>query len=234
TWSLMGVELPEPCINEASYKASFTNEGGIEHTTRFLKNITGLWLLQECKRQWDKDSDYSYAEMAELSMKAHPFKCFIDPDDPVFLNPDNMIKTIQDYCRKSDQPVPESVAEISRCIFESLAMKYRYTLNQLRAVTGRTINRIHLIGGGSQNQILSQFTASATALEVIAGSAESTALGNILLQAKAMGILANRQDMREIVRKSVETQVYHPSNKALWAKKFDHFCMLTGLYPAVD
>ncbi|MBT3243321.1 MAG: rhamnulokinase [Bacteroidetes bacterium] len=229
TWSLMGIELPEPCITDASFKASFTNEGGIEGTTRFLKNITGLWLLQECKKIWDLEKVYSYADLTSLSTQSRGFLCLIDPDDPSFLNPENMIDAIQKYCKKTDQHIPETIPDITRCIFESLALKYRHTLNQLISASGKTINRIHLIGGGSRNKVLSQFTANATGLEIIAGPAEGTALGNILLQAKAVGILADRHSMRRIVMNSVETQTYHPKNKKIWDVQFDRFHQIIGL-----
>ncbi len=223
TWSLMGVELDEPILTPDSFRFSFTNEGGIEGSTRFLKNITGMWLLQECKRIWDLDKAHDYASLAEMSKKAKGFRSLIDPDDPSFLNPENMIHSIQNYCEKTNQPKPETIPEITRCIFDSLALKYKYTLDQLLQITGKKINKMHLIGGGSQNQVLSQFTANALGMEVIAGPAEGTALGNLLLQAKAIGQVKNKEAIRSIVKRSVETKSYHPKQEAAWAKAYQRY-----------
>lgn len=216
TWSLLGVELDEPCLSDEAFLANFTNEGGIEGTIRFLKNINGLWLLQECKKRWDLDHEYSFADLAKSCLKAPPFQSLIDPDHASFLNPDNMIEAIQDYCKQSGQIVPESIPEITRTIFESLALKYKSTLESLIEVTGKEINRIHLIGGGSQNKTLCQFTANATGKEVIAGPTEGTALGNILLQAKSLGILESMEEMRTIIKNTVATQVYKPVKTKKW------------------
>jgi len=230
TWSLLGIELDKPCLTKEAYEAAFTNEGGVDSTIRFLKNITGLWLLSECKKIWDQEKNYSYAELTKLSESGTAFASLVDPDDPRFSNPDNMISSIQNYCTETNQSVPESVAEISRCIFESLALKYKSTLDKLLNVTGRTVNRIHLIGGGSKNQVLCQYTANATRLKVIAGPAEGTALGNILMQARSLGAIDSLTEMREIVSNNVETQTYLPEDQEEWNsafKKFEAIILLT-------
>ncbi|MEA1877844.1 MAG: rhamnulokinase [Bacteroidota bacterium] len=223
TWSLLGIELDKPCLTKEAYEAAFTNEGGVDSTIRFLKNITGLWLLSECKKIWDQDKNYSYADLTMLSKSAPAFASLVDPDDPQFSNPKNMISSIRNYCLDTNQQVPESVAEISRCIFESLALKYKSTLDKLLKVTGRTVNRIHLIGGGSMNHILCQYTANATRLEVIAGPTEGAALGNILMQARSLGIIDSLAEMREIVANNVETKTYLPDNQKEWNEAFTRF-----------
>lgn len=223
TWSLLGVELDKPCLTKEAYEASFTNEGGVDSTIRFLKNITGLWLLSECKKVWDEEFDYSYADLAVLSQSAPAFVSLVDPDDPRFSNPENMILSIQEFCKKTKQPIPKSIPEITRCIFESLALKYKATLNKLIEVTGKSVNRLHLIGGGSQNQVLCQFTANATGLKVIAGPAEGTALGNILMQARALGLINNLSEMREIVAENIETKTYTPKKIKDWNQAFEKF-----------
>ncbi len=187
TWSLMGIESKYPLISEETLKYNFTNEGGVENTYRFLKNIMGLWLIQECKRIWDLNKkEFSYSEIVEMAKMSEPFKCIIDPDDNSFYNPGNMPEAIINYCKKTNQPIPSSYGEFARCIFESLALKYRYTLESLKKLSGREFKTIHIIGGGSQNKLLCQFTADATGLEVVAGPAEGTAIGNIMVQAMAM------------------------------------------------
>lgn len=223
TWSLLGIELDKPCLTMEAYEAAFTNEGGVDSTIRFLKNITGLWLLSECKKIWDQDKNYSYADLTRLSESAPAFASMVDPDDPQFSNPRNMISSIRNYCLETNQPVPETIPEISRCIFESLALKYKSTLDKLLKVTGRTVNRIHLIGGGSMNQVLCQYTANATGLEVIAGPAEGAALGNILMQARSLGIIDSLAEMREIVSNNVKTQTYLPEKQEKWNAAFKRF-----------
>ena len=223
TWSLLGIELEEPCLNQKAFEAAFTNEGGVDGKIRFLKNITGLWLLQECKKIWDVKKEYDYSDLVQMSLLAEPFESLIDPDDESFMNPDNMITAIQKYCSGSGQKVPESIPEITRTIFDSLALKYKLTLDQLIDITGREVNKLHIIGGGSQNQILCQFTANATNLEVIAGPTEGTALGNILLQAKALGVVEGLKDMRKIVNNTVSKKSYHPKKIKLWREGLKKF-----------
>jgi rhamnulokinase len=217
TWSLLGVELPEPVINEAALKANITNEGGYGHTFRCLKNIMGLWLLQEARRTWKAaGSDYTYETLTALAEQSAPFVSCVDPDDPVFLPPGDMPKRIGDYCAETDQPVPESVGDVTRCILESLALKYRTVLRQLVALTGQDIDVIHLIGGGSRNALLSQMTADATGCQVIAGPVEATALGNAIVQLIALGELESVAEGRAIVRESFPLTQYVPQDTAAW------------------
>ncbi len=223
TWSLLGVELDEPCLNKKAYEYSFTNEGGVGGKIRFLKNINGLWLLQECKKIWDQDKNYSYSELSDLSLKAKGFRSLIDPDAEVFLNPENMITAIQDFCKATDQEIPGSVSEITRTIFDSLAIKYKITLDQLMDACSKEVEKIHIIGGGSQNQVLCQFTANATGLEVISGPTEGTAMGNILVQAKALGIVENLSEMRKIVSNTIVTKTYYPLDAKQWKKGIERY-----------
>jgi len=223
TWSLLGIENQQPSVSEMSLEMNFTNEGGVEGTTRFLKNIMGMWLIQECKRMWDQEEKLSWEEIVALSTGAEPFKCFINPDDPLFLNPGNMPEAIRDYCRKTNQYVPAGKGEIARCIYDSLAMKYKYTLAQIESVTGRTIEKLHIIGGGANNEMLNQFTSNATGIPVIAGPAEATAIGNILMQAKALGVLNSLTEVRNVVQNSFEVKTFTPVAAKPWKKAFNDF-----------
>jgi len=220
TWSLMGLELSHPVLNKPAYEGPFTNEGGFAGTTRFLKNITGLWLLQECKKKWDRNGSVSYPELVKMSLEAPAFRSMVDPDHPDFMNPEDMESAIKGYCKNTGQPVPGSVAEVTRCIFESLAMKYRYTLEMLLKASPGEPDRLHIIGGGTQNRILCQYAANATGLKVIAGPAEGAALGNILVQAHASGKVNGIGRMREISGSSVDTMVYNPEDGQLWHQQY--------------
>ncbi|MFC2132161.1 rhamnulokinase family protein [Bacteroidota bacterium] len=228
TWSLIGVELEQPLINKQAEKLQFTNEGGVENSVRFLKNICGLWLLQECKKVWEKENDYSYEELIGLSKKGKAFRSIIDPDAADFLNPTNMPEAIREYCKRTDQPVPEDHASIVRCILESLALKYKYVLDQLQETTSDTIKNLHLIGGGSKNDILNQYTANATGLKVIAGPSEATSIGNILMQAKAMGNVNSIQEMRLITANSFELKTYLPTDLKSWDEASEKFRLLVS------
>jgi len=223
TWSLLGIESSRPLVAEKSLEMNFTNEGGVEGTTRFLKNIMGMWLIQECKRVWDQKKELDWQEIVRLSTRAEPFKCFINPDDPLFLNPGNMPEAIRNYCRKTSQYVPETKGEIARCIYDSLAMKYKYTVAQIESVTGQTIEKLHIIGGGANNEMLNQFTANATGIPVIAGPAEATAIGNILMQAKALGVLKSLKEVRNVVQNSFEVKILLPAADQKWKKAFTGF-----------
>ncbi|MEE4284888.1 MAG: rhamnulokinase [Mariniphaga sp.] len=223
TWSLLGIESQQPLVSEKSLDMNFTNEGGVEGTTRFLKNIMGMWLIQECKRIWDLEKEITWQEIVDLSNHAVPFKCLINPDDSIFLNPGNMPGAIQNYCRKTKQPVPESKGEIARCIYDSLALKYKYTIGQIEEITGEKIEKLHIIGGGANNELLNQFTANATGIPVFAGPTEATAIGNILLQAKALGVLNSLQEVREVVKSSFEVEIYNPVSKMNWESAFEKF-----------
>jgi len=224
TWSLMGIELKEAVINDLTFKYNFTNEGGAENTICFLKNIMGLWLLQQCRNSWLKtNSSFNYEELISLSQLAPPFKSYIDPDFMGFYNPVDMPVAIDEYCQNTLQEVPQNLGEYVRLILESLAFKYRLTLDQLREVTGKSINRIHIIGGGSQNKILCQFTANATGIPVIAGPAEGTAAGNLLMQAKALGYLKDLKEIRKVVQNSFNFIEYLPQDTKEWSTGYKKF-----------
>ncbi len=223
TWSLMGIESDHPLISEEIQKLNFTNEGGVEGTTRFLKNIMGLWLLQECRRIWSTERTYTWPEMVEMSLSTEPFKCLIDPDAREFLNPGDMPAAISQFCNKTGQRVPESHGEIIRAIFESLAFKYRLTLDAIRGVSKTPIEKIHIIGGGANNELLCQYAANATNLPVYAGPAEATAIGNIMMQAKALGAVSSLEKIREIIFQSFETKIYYPQDAELWNAHYKRF-----------
>ena len=223
TWSLMGIESDHPLISEEIQKLNFTNEGGVEGTTRFLKNIMGLWLLQECRRTWAADHNYSWPEMVEMSLKAQPFKCLIDPDAREFLNPGDMPAAIAAFCRKTGQAEPETHGEVIRTIFESLALKYRATLDSIRDVSEVTIEKIHIIGGGANNELLCQYAANATNLPVYAGPTEATAIGNIMMQAKALGAVSSLDEIRRMVFDSFDTKIFYPLDARDWDLEYERF-----------
>jgi rhamnulokinase len=223
TWSLLGIESPVPMVSEKTLSMNFTNEGGVENTTRFLKNIMGMWLIQECKRIWDAQSVMGWHEIVALSNNIKPFKSLINPDDTGFLNPGDMPKAVQDFCAKTNQPVPQSKGEIARCIYDSLVLKYKYTIKQIESVTGKRIEKLHIIGGGAHNTMMNQLTADATGIPVFAGPTEATAIGNILLQAKALGKVNSLAEIREIIRNSFEVTEYTPSPKLDWEAAFERF-----------
>jgi rhamnulokinase len=217
TWSLMGVELPEPIINDKSLRYNYTNEGGFGGSIRFLKNIMGLWLVQECRRQWQKEGqEHSYAQLATLAAEARPFVAILDPDWRPFLSPGQMPTKIEQFCRETNQKAPATKGEFVRTCLESLALTYRKTLKGLEDVLGRTMRVIHVVGGGSQNELLNQMTADACGVEVIAGPAEATAIGNVLCQAMAQGCVSGLTEARRIVRKSFPVRRYALQNTAAW------------------
>jgi rhamnulokinase len=224
TWSLMGVELPAPLVNEAALEANFTNEGGVGGTTRFLKNIMGLWLVQECRRAWERaGTKYSYDELTRLAQEAPPFAFLVDPDDASFILPPNMPAALADYCRRRGQPAPERPGDCVRCALESLALAYRWVLEKLEALTGRRREVIHVVGGGSQNALLCQFTADACDRPVLAGPVEATAIGNVLVQALGLGALGSLAEARAAVRQSFEVHTYAPQNPAAWEAPYESF-----------
>ena len=211
TWSLMGIETPQAIINDRSYELNFTNEGGIEGTTRFLKNICGMWIYERCRKEWT-DAPQSHAELQAEAMKQPAFRSVVNPDDPSFANPTSMVDAIQDYCRRTEQPVPQGYAEICRCIFDSLAIRYREVFTWLKEMAGFDIDVLHIIGGGSLNAYLNQLTADCCGVTVIAGPQEGTAIGNIMLQAKASGAVGDIWEMRRIIANSIEIKKYEPKN----------------------
>ena len=221
TWSLMGVEVPQAIVNNKTFKYEFTNEGGVENTIRLLKNIMGLWPMQECKRQWQREgTDLSYVEMAALAEKAKPFIYHIDIDSNVFLAPGNMPKRINDYLTDTDQNPINDKGQMIRAILESLALKYRSIMEAVEDVAEETIEVLHIVGGGIQNELLCQFTANALGKKVITGPIEATASGNILMQAKATGQIKTLTQAREIVRNSFDLKEYEPQNTALWEEQY--------------
>jgi rhamnulokinase len=226
TWSVMGIESHFPIVNELSLKLNFTNEGGVEGTTRFLKNIMGMWLIQECKRIWDQSSPLEWNEIVQMSKSATPFKTLINPDDPSFLNPVDMPEAIRKFCLKTNQFVPETNGEIARCIYDSLILKYKYTLHQIESVTGEKIEKIHIIGGGAHNQEINQQTANATVVPVFAGPTEATSIGNIMYQAKGLGLVGSLEEIREVIRNSFEVVEYQPNPKLDWEKAYERFLKL--------
>ena len=272
TWSLMGIETQEAIINARSYELNFTNEGGVEGTTRFLKNICGMWLYERCRKEWatrgerlevrgerlevrgerlevrgeNKEvrgdrievSKLSHPELQGAAMQVEAFRSIINPDDKTFANPSSMIEAIQTYCRETSQPVPETPAEICRCIFDSLALRYKQVFQWLQEFRNASLASdhspltsdlvLHVIGGGSLNKYLTQFTADACDVEVQAGPQECTAIGNIMLQAKAMGLVKDIWEMRHIIARSVDMVAYHPSgDKAAWDAAYQKFLAIS-------
>ncbi len=222
TWSLMGVELPAPRTDEAALAANYTNEGGVGNTIRFLKNIMGLWLIQECRNQWLREGKkYSFGELAEMARKeATPFLAVINPNDHLFEAPGDMPARIRQFCRESGQPEPETPAQIIRVALESLALRYRQTWNELEELLKTKLTVLHLVGGGCQNVLLNEFTANAIQAPVITGPVEATAMGNILGQAMATGDIPDLETARKIVGASTPTQRYEPADAPLWEKAF--------------
>ncbi len=225
TWSLMGAENDRPVINEASLRSNFTNEGGVQGRWRILKNIAGMWLLQECRKAWESEGySPSYDKLISEAGSARAFSVLIDPDYKGFKSPTDMPEAIKKYCMETEQPVPQNRGEITRSILEGLALKYRFVLGQLREIYGPDINRIHIIGGGSRNDMLNRFTADATGLPVIAGPMEATAIGNLLMQAFALGEIGSLDELRDIVRRSFETKKYDISpGRDKWDTIYDEY-----------
>jgi rhamnulokinase len=224
TWSLVGVEISEPIITSQSLNYNFTNEGGVDGSIRLLKNVTGLWMVQECRRIWaSQGKDYAWDEIAALAGGATPFGPLVDPDHPDFLNPADMPRAIQAYCQRTDQPIPESHAEILRCIFESLVLKYRWVLACLEEMLDYKLEVIHVIGGGSQNQLLCQLTADAAGKLVLAGTVEATAIGNALVQAISLSYLDSLADGRELIARSFPLREHQPKLAEGWDDAFERF-----------
>lgn len=221
TWSLVGVEVREPVINDASLAENLTNEGGVGETFRLLKNVMGLWLLQECRRVWQSEGDLvDYAALAKEAEAAPALRAHVDPDDPAFFKPGNMPERIRAALAARGEPLPSTRGEMVRCILESLALKYRYVIERLEAVTGRRIATVHVVGGGSQNELLNQMTADATGRIVIAGPVEATSAGNIVMQAVATGELAGVWEGRRVIRDSFPLKVYEPRETAGWDEAY--------------
>jgi rhamnulokinase len=211
TWSLMGIETEQPIITEASMRHNFTNEGGIDGTVRFLKNVTGMWLLEECRREWEKEGrTYTYPQLVEMARAAGDFPSTVNPDDPAFARPSSMCEAIAGYCRQTAQPLPQTDGETASLIFHSLSRRYGEVLATLREMAPFPIRRLHIIGGGSRNAWLNRLTADATGLPVVAGPAEATAIGNLMVQARCAGEVAGRHEMRQMIAASFEPEVFNP------------------------
>ncbi|MDP4133907.1 MAG: rhamnulokinase family protein [Bacillota bacterium] len=224
TWSLLGVEIDKPLINELTSKYNFTNEGGINKTIRLLKNVMGLWIIQESRRQWKREGKLlSFDDMEKAAWDAAPFKSFIDPDNTLFSAPGNMPKYIAEFCSKTGQAVPESVGETTRCIAQSLAMKYRYTIECLEDILGKKIDVVHLVGGGIKDKMMCQFTANACGRKVVAGPVEATSMGNIASQLIALGEIKTLDEARQIVKASFEPAYYEPKDTEAWDAAYENF-----------
>lgn len=224
TWSLFGTELEKPIVNETSLNINITNEGGFDGSVGFLKNIIGLWLIQESRRQWQRQGeDYSYADLEKLALAAEPFKCFIDPDAPEFVPHGNIPKRVQEFCEKTGQYVPQTVGEIMRCIYESLAMKYKLTFEKLCECTQRDYPVIHVIGGGTKDTLLCQLTANSCNRTVKAGPIEATVMGNVAVQLMSDKSVADISEARKIVAASSELKVYEPEDVENWEKAYADF-----------
>ena len=231
TWSLMGIETKDAIINPHSFELNFTNEGGIDGTTRFLKNICGMWIYERCRKEWKEEAIAHHTDLSALdhatliseAMKQPAFQSLINPDDAIFANPVSMVEAIQDYCRQTNQHIPQGYAEICRCIFECLALRYRQVFTWLKDFADFDINTLHIIGGGSLNAYLNQFTANSCGVTVLAGPQEGTAIGNIMLQAKASGDVKDIWEMRKIIANSLELKRFAPQDKDVWDKAYEQF-----------
>jgi rhamnulokinase len=224
TWSLIGIESEDPIINEQSYAQNITNEGGIDGTTRFLKNVTGMWLLEECRKEWSRSGkDYSYPEIVGMMSKVEPFQSLVDPDHPSFAAPKSMITALKEYCAAHNEVVPESDEAIVRCIFDSLSLKYRAVIDMLKGFSKEPIETLYVVGGGSKNALLNQCTANSTGLKVVAGPSEATAIGNVMVQARAAGLVENRFEMRELIAQSVELAEFMPQDSEIWSAAYEKF-----------
>jgi rhamnulokinase len=229
TWSLVGAEVGAPVLSEAAERANFTNEGGVYGTFRLLRNVTGLWLVQGCRRRWGMDGREAYSQLTEAAAAAEPLAALVDPDDPAFFNPPDMVAAIERRLVETGQRAPATPGALVRCILESLALKYRQVLETLAAIRGQEAAVVHVVGGGSNNALLCQFTADATGLPVVAGPAEGTSIGNILVQAIAAGAIASLDAGRAVVRRSFEPACYAPRDREPWDRAFRRFADLTPL-----
>lgn len=228
TWSLVGTELDEPVITAESLRLNFTNEGGVNGTTRLLKNVMGLWMLQGCRQAWTTQGhNFEYGELMEMAALQKCFQHFVDPDDESFLRSTDMPGAIRAYCKKTHQEIPEEPAACVRTVLESLAFKYRVVLQHLEQITGRRVDQVRVIGGGSKNRVLNQLTADATGKKVLAGPAEATALGNVAMQILATGGASSLHEVRAIVERSFPIEVFEPGDTDQWdrhAERFEHYC----------
>jgi rhamnulokinase len=229
TWSLMGIETKTPLTDERALNVNFTNEGGVGGTIRLLKNIMGLWLVQECRRAWERGGvTYDYAALMKMAEAAPPFASIVNPDDASFMLPAHMPNAIADYCRRTGQSVPEEPGDVVRCALESLALRYRWVLERLEELAGRRLATIHIVGGGCQNTLLCQLAADACNRPVVAGPVEATAIGNVLVQAIGLGLLGSLAEGRAVVRRSFEVRSYEPREHARWDEPYRRFLGVIG------
>ncbi|NPV53288.1 MAG: rhamnulokinase [Firmicutes bacterium] len=229
TWSLVGVEVTRPVINELTMTLNFTNEGGVAGTFRLLKNVTGLWLVQQCRRAWERAGEaLTYDQITEMARRARPLASIIDPDCGRFLSPEDMPSEIQRCCEETGQPVPQTRGEIVRCALDSLALKYRWVVERLEDILGRKLPVIHIVGGGTKNTLLCQLAANATGRPVIAGPVEATAIGNSIMQAMALGYIRSIAEAREMVRRSFPLRAYEPvaAERGAWDDAYERFLKL--------
>ncbi len=229
TWSLIGVEVQQAVLTEKALALNVTNEGGVDGTYRLLKNVMGLWLVQECRRSFERRGQpLDYGVLVQLASETEPFRSLVDPNDSTFLSPGDMATALQDFCRSRKQPVPDSEGRLIRCALESLALKYREVLRGIESLTGEKVEVLHVVGGGSKNDLLNQFTADACGIPVIAGPTEGTALGNVLLQARAAGEIGTLAELRAVVKESSELKTFEPKNTAAWDEAAARFERLTA------
>ncbi len=229
TWSLFGTEIPEPIVNEKTLEINITNEGGYGYSTGFLKNIVGLWLIQESRRQWRSEGmDYSYAELEKLALESPAFRCFVDPDLPELIAPGDIPGRVREYCRRTGQYVPQTVGEVMRCIYESLAMKYRRTFDSLSECTKKDYPVIHVIGGGTKDTFLCQLTANACGVPVKAGPVEATVLGNVAVQLISCGEIGAIEEARSIIARSSDIVEYAPKDTELWQQAYEQYLKVVG------
>ena len=227
TWSLLGVELQSSVMSDRARELNFTNEIGFGGSVRLLKNIVGLWIIQECRRSWAQEGqNVSYDSLTQAASAAEPFRSLINPTDPRFLSPDDMPRKIADYCRETGQPEPADSGATIRCALESLALLYRKTLLEAEELSGRVVERLHIVGGGSQNNLLNQFTANAIQGPVLAGPSEATALGNVVVQAIALGEISSLNAGRELIRRSFKVLIFEPQDEKAWMEAYDRFLKL--------
>ena len=227
TWSLFGVETDHPILTDSVRDANFTNEGTIQGGFRPLKNIMGLWLIQECRRDWQKQGrNYSWNEIVAEAEQAEPFRSILDPDYGEFFAGGDMVKKIQNFCRKTSQPVPETVGQIARCIYESLALKYRWALERLEEIKGERIGQLNIVGGGIQNKLLNQMAADAIDRPVVTGPIEGAAIGNLLAQAMALGEIRTMDELRDVVRASEPVSRYEPNHTPAWQAAYTRLLSL--------
>jgi rhamnulokinase len=234
TWSLVGLEVREPVITDASFAANLTNEGGVDGTYRLLRNVTGLWLVEECRRAWAQNgSEYSFAQLVELAKAATAFVSFIEPNEPAFADPGDMPARVRAFCGHTGQPEPADPGAVVRCILESLALKHAQTIDLLAAVSGAEPREIHVVGGGARNELLCHWTANAAGLPVVAGPEEATLIGNLLVQAISHGDIGSLAEARDVVRSSFPSTTYEPQDDAGWQEARDRFARAVAL-PGVE